>query len=202
MSIKTILGSLAAFALVSACASSTPYQPVADGKYGFDQQQIEDDRWTVSFAGNSLTDRQKVETYLLYRAAELTQQQGFDHFRVADSDTNADRRLLASPSTFYDPFYSGFACHYRYYGARGRLYPRSYYTSRHRRSAFHRTRFGYYDPYYDGFGPGAYDYREVTRYDASAEIIMGIGQKPDDPAFFDATQVLKNLAGTIERPDV
>ena len=202
MAIKTILGSLAALALISACASSTPYQPAAEGKYGFDQQQIENDRWLVSFAGNSLTDRQKVETYLLYRAAELTQQQGYDHFRVADSETNADRRVVASPSGFYDPFYSGFYCNYRYFGPRGRLYPRSFYRTGPHSSAFYRTRFGYYDPYYGRFGSGAYDYREVTRYDASAEIIMGIGEKPDDPAYFDASQVLKNLAGTIERPDV
>ena len=33
------------------------------------------DRWKVSFSGNSLTDRNTVETYLLYRAAELTDQQ-------------------------------------------------------------------------------------------------------------------------------
>ncbi len=202
MSIKTLLGSLATFAVITACASSTPYQPALDGKYGFDQQQIEDDRWTVSFAGNSLTDRQKVETYLLFRAAELTEQQGFDYFRVADSDTNADRRLVASPSALYDPFYSGFACNYRYFGPRGRLYPTSFYRSRGYGPAFHRARFGYYDPFYGRFGPGAYDYREVTRYDASAEIIMGIGEKPDDPAYFSADQVLKNLAGTIERPDV
>lgn len=202
MSIKSILGSLAAFTLISACASSTPYQAAVDGKYGFAQQQIEDDRWTVSFAGNSLTDRQKVETYLLFRAAELTQQQGYDHFRVSDSDTNANRRIIASPSAFHDPFYSGFACNYRYFGPRGRLYPTSFYRSRGSRSAFHRARFGYYDPFFDGFGRGAYDYREVTRYDATAEIIMGIGDKPDDPAYFSADQVLKNLAGIIERPEV
>lgn len=192
-----MLGSLAAFAVVSACATATPYQQSFEGEYGFDQQQIEDRRWTVSFSGNSLTDRQRVETYLLYRAAELTKQQGFDHFRVADSNTDADRRVYASPVGFHDPFYSGFACNYRYFGRRGRLYPTRLY-----RSSFRRSRFGYHDPFYDGFGPHAYDYREVIRYDASAEIIMGNGPKPDDPAFFDAGQVLKNLAGTIERPEV
>ena len=198
MSLKTLLGSLAAFAMLSACATSTPYQQAGDGKYGFDQQQIEDDRWTVSFAGNSLTDRQVVETYLLYRAAELTSQQGYDYFRVADSGTNEDRRVVATPNAFYDPFYSGFACDYRYFGPRGRLYPTRYYG----RASFRSSRFGYYDPFYSHFGPGAYDYREVIRYDASAQIIMGKGKKPDDAAYFDAGQVLKNLAGRIERPEI
>ena len=98
MSIKSILGSLAALTLLAACASSTPYQEAAKGKWGYDQQQIENDRWSVSFSGNSLTDRQTVETYLLYRAAELTQQQGFEHFKVANSETDANRRVLASRS--------------------------------------------------------------------------------------------------------
>ena len=202
MSIKTFLGSLAALTLISACATSTPYQQAADGQWGYNQQQIEDNRWTVSFAGNSLTDRQTVETYLLYRAAELTQQNGFDHFRVADSDTNEKTRVVASPSAFYDPFYSGFACDYRYFGPRGRLYPTSFRRGRGYRSSFYGSRFGYYDPFYGRFGPAAYDYREITRYDASAEIIMGSGPKPDDAAYFDAGQVLNNLAGRIERPEV
>jgi hypothetical protein len=39
---------------------------------GYSEQQIENNRFRVQFAGNSLTDRKTVETYLLYRAAELT----------------------------------------------------------------------------------------------------------------------------------
>jgi len=202
MSLKSIFGSLAALAVLSGCATSTPYQQAADGQWGFTQQQIENDRWSVSFAGNSLTDRQTVETYLLYRAAELTAEQGYDYFHVAKSDTNEDRRVVASPSSFYDPFYSGFACDYRFYGARGRLYPTRYNRARLHRSSFGGARFGYYDPFYNRFGAGAYDYREITRYDAEAQIIMRRGQKPDDPAYFDASQVLLNLAGRIERPDI
>lgn len=202
MSLKTIFGSLAALTIIGGCATSTPYQPVADGKWGFDQQQIEQNRWSVSFAGNSLTDRQTVETYLLYRAAELTDQQGFDYFHVADSDTNENRRVVASPNGFYDPFYSGFACDYRFYGRRGRLYPTRYDRTRFHSASLRSARYGYYDPFYDRFGPGSYDYREITRYNASAQIIMRRGQKPDDPAYFDAAQVLNNLAGRIERPEV
>ena len=175
MSLKTVFGSLAALAIVSGCATSTPYQPALDGKWGFDQQQIEENRWTVSFAGNSLTDRQTVETYLLYRAAELTEQQGYDYFHVADSDTNEDRRVVASPNGFYDPFYSGFACNYRFYGRHGRLYPTRIGRNGLHRASFYGSRFGYYDPYHRGFGPSAYDYREVIRYDANAQIILRRG---------------------------
>jgi len=202
MSIKAVLGSLATLTLIGGCATSTPYQPSNGGNWGFDQQQIEDNRWSVSFAGNSLTDRQTVETYLLYRAAELTQQNGFDYFHVANSDTNEDRRVVATPNSFYDPFYSGFACDYRFYGRRGRLYPTRYSRIGQRRRSFYGARYGYYDPFLDGFGPASFDYREITRYDASAQIIMRRGEKPDDPAYFDAAQVLNNLAGRIERPEI
>ena len=204
MKISAIFAGLAALAVLGACATATPYQQATESQRGYDQQQIEDNRWTVTFSGNSLTDRETVETYLLYRAAELTQQQGFDHFRVADTETDEKRRVIASPSAFYDPFYSSFYCDYRFYGRRGRLYPTrfgpTYYRSRSPfySSPFHRSQFSYYDPFWGG----GYDYREITRYDATAEIIMGSGTKPDDASYFDASQVLSHLAGRITRPEV
>ena len=68
------------------CASGpTPYQQARDG-FGYSEQQIEDNRYRVSFAGNSATSRQTVEDYLLYRAAELTVQTGHDWFEVVDRD--------------------------------------------------------------------------------------------------------------------
>ena len=73
--------------LLAACAGApTPYQEARDG-YGYSEQQIEENRYRVSFAGNSATSRQTVEDYLLYRAAELTVQNGHDWFEVADRDT-------------------------------------------------------------------------------------------------------------------
>jgi hypothetical protein len=77
----------AIFCLLAACASGpTPYQHARDG-FGYSEQRIEDNRYRVSFAGNSATSRQTVEDYLLYRAAELTVQTGHDWFAVVDRDT-------------------------------------------------------------------------------------------------------------------
>ncbi len=73
---------------LSACALPTLYQPATDG-YGFSQQQIEGNRFRVSFSGNSLTARETVENYLLYRAAELTLAQGGDYFVVVNRETEA-----------------------------------------------------------------------------------------------------------------
>jgi hypothetical protein len=73
--------------LLAACAGApTPYQ-AAQGGFGYSEQQIEEDRYRVSFAGNSATSRQTVEDYLLYRAAELTVQTGHDWFTVVDRNT-------------------------------------------------------------------------------------------------------------------
>jgi hypothetical protein len=75
---------------LSACATPTPYAPAAPTRSatnGYSEQRIEPARWRVNFSGNSLTSRETVETYLLYRAAELTLQQGHDWFSVVTRDT-------------------------------------------------------------------------------------------------------------------
>jgi hypothetical protein len=76
--------------LLAACAGGpTPYQQAQDG-YGYSDQRVEENRYRVSFAGNSATTRQTVEDYLLYRGAELTVQTGHDWFEVVDRNTVQD----------------------------------------------------------------------------------------------------------------
>ncbi len=100
---KTILLTVVLCGL-AACSTPTPYQPALNG-YGFSQQQIEGNRFRVSFTGNSLTPRQTVENYLLYRAAEVTLINGGDHFVVANRDVEIDSRNDYAPGP---GFYSGF----------------------------------------------------------------------------------------------
>ena len=80
---------LAGSVALSGCMTATPYQPAAasSSATGYSDQQIEADRFQVSFRGNSLTARETVERYLLFRAAELTVQNGFDHFILVSKDT-------------------------------------------------------------------------------------------------------------------
>ena len=68
----------ASAAMLAACATSTPYQPASKpgGFDGFSQTLIENDRARVTFGGNSLTERETVENYLLYRAAEIAVERG------------------------------------------------------------------------------------------------------------------------------
>lgn len=191
----SLAAAFAALVFTGACATATPYQPATGNDRGFSELRIEENRFQVEFSGNSLTDRRTVETYMLYRAAELTKQNGFDHFRVVRRDTDADTRIIPVGGAAYTPFYDHFYLQYRYFGPRAAYFRDPYRHFRPARSHF--SRYGYYDPFWGG--PA--EYREQTRYVASAEILMGRGDKPDDVAYFDADQVIFNLSGQIRRPE-
>lgn len=82
---RTAPALLIALTLAACAASPTPYQVIGqDG--GYDEQQLETDRYRVKFEGNTATPREVVEDFALYRAAELTLETGNDHFRVVAKD--------------------------------------------------------------------------------------------------------------------
>lgn len=165
----------AAAGLLAACATATPYQAANDGRgYGFQEQVIEQNRVRISFRGNTLTDRDTVENYLLFRAAEVTLASGKDYFIVANRDTESRSRLQAT-----GPTGPRFAFDYWYYSPRRG-----------------------WSPWYDPFWGEPASYREVTRYEATAEIAMFNGQKPaEDANAFSAREVQSNLQGRIVRPE-
>jgi len=106
---------IAAVGLLAACATATPYRAAEHERdYGYQEQKLEQDRYRLSFAGNSSTSRQTVENYLLYRAAELTLEQGKDYFIVIKSDTEKNTEqhstVVGAPS-----FHFGYG-HHRGYG--------------------------------------------------------------------------------------
>lgn len=86
--------------LVAACAEPTAYAPAGNDGRGFTTQQVEQGRYMVSFQGNSLTDRETVEIYLLYRAAEVAQDAGGTWFRITDQDTDTVTRFSGTSSGF------------------------------------------------------------------------------------------------------
>ncbi|HEX6143552.1 MAG TPA: hypothetical protein VFZ01_12590 [Geminicoccaceae bacterium] len=84
-------------AAVAACAGSpTPYQ-AADAGYGYSEQQLEDDRYRITFAGNSATPREAVQNYMLFRAAEVTLESGHDYFTVVDQQIEGTSSGVARP---------------------------------------------------------------------------------------------------------
>jgi hypothetical protein len=176
-------------ASLSACATPTPYQPNVRGQAasgGFSEQRIEANRFRVSFAGNSLTSRETVESYLLYRAAELTVAQGYDWFTIADRQTD---RLTQSYMQS-DPFYSSwYGSHYGHFAPTWRYFG-------------HGHGWNTWGPHMGGpFFANRMDIRTIQRFEAIAEIVMNRGSKPaDDPATFNAREVLQNLGPRIQRP--
>ena len=92
MRARAVILGLAIVGALGGCGGEpTPYQPAADG-YGYSEQQIEDNRYRVTFAGNDLTQSDTVQNYLLYRAAELTLDHGYDYFTVVDRNLDRSTR--------------------------------------------------------------------------------------------------------------
>ena len=89
MKLITRLSTMPAVLLLAACASVTPYQPLQD-RVGYSEQKLESNRYHVSFAGSSRTPRATVDTYVLYRAAELTLANQYDYFTIASQNTQAE----------------------------------------------------------------------------------------------------------------
>lgn len=174
-------------ASLAACATPTPYQPAIPGKTsdGYSERQIEPNRWQVMFTGNSYTSRDTVEGYLLYRAAQLTLQQGYDWFEMVDRHTEKNQQTYVDPmySPWYGPGFGYWRPYWRYYGA------------------------GYgwrtWDPFWgDPFWAGSINVQTVKQYQAAAEIVMGHGAKPaNDPRAYDARAVMVNLAPHIKYPE-
>lgn len=177
--------------LVAGCTTmpATPYQPYrahsAGGIHGgYSEQQLAPDRYLVRFHGNSLTPRDRVEGYMLYRAADLTVQKGFDWFMVLDRGTEHNVRTTVRPDPLYRPFY-------------GPGYP-----------AWRPN----WDVYVPGHGWNSmyggdlstnreFDVRRIEAFEATAEIEMHRAPMPaNDPRSIDARKVLTDLRPAIERP--
>ena len=177
---RLLLAATACLAL-AACATPTPYQPLntrGPTTGGFSEIRVNPDRFRVSFTGNTLTSRETVERYLLFRSAELTLAEGHDWFALADRHTDRQSRTYYSR----DPFgYDMWRPQWAYLG---------------------RGRWVMWDPWGPSrFWADSVDVQRVDKYEASAEIFLGKGPKPaNDPSAFDAREVVKNLGPAIVRP--
>ena len=181
--IRPILAAAVSALALAACATPTVYAPEGYGgqRGGFAEQRLQADRFAVTFSGNSLTSRDTVEMYLLYRAAELTLENGYDWFLTDYRATEVENRYYSSP----DPWYGG--GYGRYWGPSWRYYRRSAWSP-------------WNDPWGDPFGRGGWDVREVSRYEARAEIVLGRGQTPSDGHAFNAREIIENLGPRVARP--
>lgn len=172
--------------VLSACVTTpTPYQPYrsesAGGVHGgFSEVRIAPDRFRVKFHGNELTSRERVENYLLYRAAELTLANGSDWFSVADRHTEHEVETYVRSSPWGGTGY--WQPHWRYY------------------------RYGYgWDVWHPEFGGPFWadrvDVTKVESFEVEAEIVLKKGALPaDDPTAIDARHIMSLVGPTVELP--
>lgn len=190
-----IAAAASASLLVSACATETRYRPARGqgfARTGFTDRQLENNRFLVSFAGNSVTPRETVERYLLFRAAEVTLQNGDDHFIMVDRDSDLQSRTFSRPGLGWGawgpgfgwgPGWGGWGPGWGGFGGFGG--------------------WGGWGPGWGGFGGlgGWTDIDTVMRYESVAEILTGKGPPPaNNVRAFDARQVLQRLGPTIQLP--
>lgn len=159
---------------LSACATPTVYGPAQSARDdGFTEQQVEANRYLISVRGNFVTSRERVEQMMLYRAAELTLNNGFDYFVLAGRKTDAARRLDPIGPT---SVHSGFGW--------------SWYSP--------RWGWRWWD---DPIWADPPSYREVSRFEVSADVAMFKGQKPaGDANAYDARAIKESLAAVAAPP--
>lgn len=94
---KTVLITLATAITLSACATGpTIYAPSQNSGLGFATQQIEDNRFQISFTGKNADEARNLA---LLRAAEVTKERGFSHFKVVGSGVEGDQHRRSPVST-------------------------------------------------------------------------------------------------------
>lgn len=180
---------LAVVILLAACATPapTPYQPYLPDQAipgGFSEERLADNSYRVTFAGNCFTSRERVEGYLLYRAAELTLEKQYDWFVIADRLVERDARTYEEHS--YNPYWGTAYGYWRPYW--------NYYDPRIGWRGWHT---GLRDP----FWADQVTLRTVEQFTAHAEIEMHRGAIPgDEERAFVASEVIANLEAMVERP--
>lgn len=79
---------------IAACATSYGPQGMTGG---YQDKQVDEDSYIVSFYGNGHTSEQKVWNYWIYRCAELTLEKGYTVFSLEQSD---DYAVLMPPQGY------------------------------------------------------------------------------------------------------
>ncbi len=166
MGMRTLPWGMALWGMVIALAGcATPYQK-SGFSGGYSDVQLDSNTFNVEFRGNGYTRRQTVETYLLYRCAQLTAEAGYDYFVIVGRDTDTKNQLFATAGD-YTSNTTGNA---------------SFYGNTAYGSA---TTTGTYNP------PQIFS---VTKYGGTATIKAFKGNKPaDNPNAYDAQELLHYL---------
>lgn len=170
--------------LLTAC--STPYQP-RGLLGGFSEARLDETTYQVSFKGNGYTSAETVQQYVLYRAAELTTQAGFDHFVIVSGRDISRTFAHTTPGTATtSSTFSGNAT------MSGTATPSG--------NSFAISGSGAVSG--SGTSVTTYTPPRTTFVIKPGEIVtvrMGNGPKPSDPNAYEAASVLQYLGPSIKR---
>ena len=187
--------------LVAGCQTETTFRPRTGQGFnaeGYSERQLQPGRFLVTFSGNSVTSRDTVERYLFFRAAQLTLQQGYDNFLLADRDTKLRSRTY---STGFDNAGFGYGGFGGYWGPSWSFYGRGFGWRRFG-GGFGYGGYGGFGGFggYGGFG-NDFDVNTIDKFEATADIIMRHGPIPaGDLRAFDARKVVDTIGPTVVLP--
>ena len=181
---RRFLGFLAVCLALTACAAPQPtrYQESEqDDGFGYSERWLDETTYEVRFAGNRLTERETVETYALYRAAELALERGYQSFALLERtlEEHTEERVYYGGSPFA-------------YGPYGWGHPYYYHPRRYRYPGYYHGGYGYWPP------------RRVTQttFAAVATVALFTGTPPDDAVkTYEASQVIEELGPRVVRPE-
>jgi len=159
--------------LVGACQTHpTAYGPDHSGAGGYTQEQLAPDRYVVGFRGNAETSFERVRQSMVYRAAELTLEQGYSHFRLVSGAVADDVKTIAVDELL----------------------------ERRQSLTYAHNIYGYiasYEPFAPPNGVSRAD-----RFDVSAEIEMTVGDPGSRLPYLDALEVLDALGPVVRERGV
>lgn len=162
----------------SGCA--TPYRayrgfPPPTG--GYSDMRLDASTFQVTFGGNGYTARQTVETYLLYRCAEVTAAAGYDYFVVVGASTGGTPIYWSIPGHYHSTT--------QFSGATSSVGSATEFSGT-------ASTTGTYSP--------PREMRLGQRLTSSAVIKAFKGEKPaDSPSAFDSHEVLQYLGPSVGR---
>lgn len=98
---------------------------------GFNETQLSENMWQVSFSGNGFTGSKRVADFALLRAAEISEQNGFEYFGILsnEKDVSVQEYQTESRSTTTGSAQS-FGNRYNYNEQTTTKGPETYYVSK------------------------------------------------------------------------
>ena len=83
--------------LITGCATSYQSSGMTGG---FSETQLDKNVFTVRFAGNGYTSKERATDFTLLRSAELSLKHGYSHFRIIQNDSYSKLSAHTTPRTY------------------------------------------------------------------------------------------------------